>query len=54
MRKRPIIQMNAEFEQIKPTALSRQILALTGRLETLAQAKKPAVVKPPVNRAWKA
>lgn len=28
-----------------------QILALTGRLETLSLAKKPAAVKPVVNRA---
>ena len=54
MRKRPIIQMNAEFKRIKPAALSRQILALTGQLETLAFAKKPAAVKPVVNRAWNA
>ncbi|EPR77058.1 hypothetical protein ADILRU_0897 [Leifsonia rubra CMS 76R] len=39
---------------IKPAALSRQILALAGQLETLALAKKPATVKPPVNRAWNA
>ncbi|TQO21141.1 hypothetical protein FB472_2812 [Rhodoglobus vestalii] len=39
---------------IKPAPLSRQILALTGQLETLALAKKPATVKPPVNRAWNA
>ena len=54
MRKRPIIQMNAEFNHIKPAALSRHILALTGELETLALAKKPAEVKPAVNRAWNA
>ena len=36
MRKRPIIRMNAAFKQIKPGALSRQILALTAQLETLA------------------
>ena len=51
MRKRPIIQMNAEFKRIRPAALSRQILALTGRLETLALAKKPAALKPAVNHA---
>src|SRR5690625_460141 len=51
MRKRPIISMNAEFKRIKPGALSRQILALTGQLETLAQAKKPAPAKPRVNHA---
>ncbi|GAB3248377.1 integrase catalytic domain-containing protein [Arthrobacter pigmenti] len=53
MRKRPIISMNAAFKRIKPGALSRQILALTAELETLALAKKPAPVKP-VNRAWNA
>ena len=52
MRKRPIIQMNAEFKRLKPAALSRNILALTGQLETLALAKKPATVKPRVNQAW--
>jgi len=52
MRKRPVIQMNAEFKRIKPAALSRHILALTGQLETLALAKKPAEAKPPVNRAF--
>lgn len=38
----PIIRMNAAFKQIKQATLSRQILALTGRLETLATAKAPA------------
>jgi len=52
MAKRPIIQMNAEFTRIKPAALSRNILALTGELETLALAKKPAAVTPDVNRAF--
>ena len=51
MRKMPIIRMNAEFKRVHPAAQSRQILALTGRLETLALAKKPAAVKPPVNSA---
>ena len=54
MAKRPIIQMNAEFTRIRPAALSRNILALTGELETLALAKKPAAVKPAINRAWNA
>jgi hypothetical protein len=53
MRKRPVIAMNAAFKRIKPGALSRQILALTGELETLALAKKTAPPKP-VNRAWNA
>jgi hypothetical protein len=52
MRKRPIITMNAAFKRIKPAALSRQILALTGELEVLAQAKKAPRSKPPVNHAW--
>jgi len=39
VRKRPIITMNAVFKRLKPAALSRQILALTGQLEALAQAK---------------
>lgn len=51
MRKRPITQMNAAFKRIKPAALSRQLLALAGKLETLALAQKPGTVKP-VNRAW--
>jgi len=51
MRKRPIITMNATFKQLKPAALSRQILALTGQLEILAQAKKAPRSKP-VNHAW--
>ncbi|MEO6981915.1 MAG: hypothetical protein ABI072_02230 [Edaphobacter sp.] len=44
--------MNAQFKRIKPATLSRQILALTGQLETLSLAKKPAALKPPVNRAF--
>jgi hypothetical protein len=40
LRKRPIITMNATLKRLKPAALSRQILALTGQLEILAQAKK--------------
>jgi Integrase core domain len=50
--KRPIIAMNAAFKRIKPAALSRQILALTSQLETLAQAKAAPPAKPPVNHAW--
>lgn len=34
MRKRPSIQMNAEFKRIKPAAASRQILALSAELRT--------------------
>ncbi|MET0781219.1 MAG: transposase family protein [Microbacterium sp.] len=52
VRKMPVIRMNAEFKRIHPAALSRQILALTGRLETLALAKRPAPVKPAVNHTW--
>jgi transposase InsO family protein len=52
MRKRPIITMSAAFKRLKPAALSRQILALTGELEVLAQAKKAPRSKPPVNTAW--
>jgi len=52
MRKRPIIQMNAQFKRIKPGALSRQILALTGELETMALAKRPAERKPTVNYSF--
>jgi hypothetical protein len=51
MRKRPVIRMNAAVKQITPGALSRQILALTAQLETLATAKPPAAAKP-INRAW--
>jgi len=54
MHKRPTIAMNAQFKRIKPAALSRNIFALTGQLETLALAKRPATIKPPVNRAWNA
>jgi hypothetical protein len=43
--------MNAAFKRIKPAALSRQILAPTGQLEVLAQAKKAPRSKPPVNTA---
>ncbi len=39
IRKRPVIAMNAQFKRLKPATLSRQILALTGQLETLTQAK---------------
>lgn len=39
VRKRPIITMDAQFRHLKPAAMSRQILALTGQLEALAQAK---------------
>jgi hypothetical protein len=51
VRKRPIIAMNATFKRLKPATLSRQILALTGELETLTLAKAPAKPRP-VNHAW--
>lgn len=35
----PFIQMNAVFKKIRVMTLSRQIMALTGRFETLANAK---------------
>lgn len=52
IRKMPTTGMNFTFKTIKPAALSRHVLALTGRLETLALAKIPAQVKPAVNRAF--
>ncbi|MFF1832591.1 transposase family protein [Paenarthrobacter sp. NPDC058040] len=48
----PVIRMNAQYKKIKPSALSQQILALTGQLETIATAKRPAPVKPAVNEQW--
>lgn len=51
MRKMPLIRMNAEFKHVHPAAQSRQILALTGRLEALTLAKKPTAAKPAINRA---
>jgi hypothetical protein len=52
VRNRPKIGMDATFKRIKPAAMSRQILALTGELEALSLAKAPARPKPPVNHAW--
>jgi len=52
IRKRPIITMKAEFKRIKPAAMSRHILALTGDLEVLAQAKKAPRARAAVNHAW--
>lgn len=54
VRKRPKITMNATFKRLKPAALSRKILALTGELEVLAHAKTPPRAKPAVNTAWNA
>jgi len=51
VRNRPVITMNAVFKRLKPAALSRQILALTGELEALAIAKAPAKLRQ-VNHAW--
>lgn len=48
MRKRPIITMNAAIKRIKPAALQREILALTGRLEQLSLAKKLRHSKPTI------
>lgn len=39
IRKRPVITMNARFKRLRLGTLQRQILDLTGQLETLAQAK---------------
>jgi hypothetical protein len=39
IRKGPVIAMNAQFKRLKPAALSRHILTLTGELEVLARAK---------------
>jgi hypothetical protein len=50
--KQSIVRMDSQFADIKPATLSRHILALTGQLETLTLAKKPAPTKPPVNHAW--
>lgn len=52
VRARPKITMNAQFKRLKPAVLSRQILALTGQLETLTQAKKAPRTQPRVNHAW--
>lgn len=52
VRKRPKIGMHAQLKRIKPAALSRQILALTGQLETLAQAKKAPRSQPAVNHTF--
>ncbi|WP_199184369.1 DDE-type integrase/transposase/recombinase [Cryobacterium sp. Y62] len=45
VRKRPIIHMNAQFKQLKPAALSRKILALTGELETLSLGQEARAVQ---------
>ncbi|HEY3575271.1 MAG TPA: integrase [Arthrobacter sp.] len=50
--RKAVTRMNAEYRKVRPAALSRQILALTGQLETLATAKQPAPVRPPVDEDW--
>lgn len=52
MRKRPIISMNAAFKRIKPAALERQVLDLTGRLEALSVAKTPTRARPVAHKFW--
>lgn len=47
-----LIRMNTEYQKVRPAALSRQILTLTRRLETLSTAKRPARVNPLVNEDW--
>jgi len=54
LAKRLIIPMSPEFTRTKTPALSRNILAPIGELETLALAKKLATVKPAVIRDWNA
>lgn len=49
--KQAVTAMNATFAQLQPATLSRQILALTAELETLAQAKKAPRTRP-VNHTW--
>jgi hypothetical protein len=44
--------MNTTFKRLKPAPMSRQTLALTGELETIAVAKTPTKPKPAVNHAW--
>ena len=54
VNKRSEIGMNTQFKKIKPLALSRQIGALTGQLETVALTKTPAPAKPVVNTKFNA
>ncbi|MGK3958516.1 hypothetical protein ACLKOZ_20265 [Arthrobacter sp. R4] len=42
-----MIRMDAHYKKIRPAALSRQILALTGQLEAVTTAKQPALTSPP-------
>ncbi|MDR7347990.1 hypothetical protein J2S62_002247 [Enteractinococcus fodinae] len=51
VRKRPIITMNAAFKRIKPAALQRKIMTMTGELETLSLAKKTGRAKPAIATA---
>ncbi|MHC6222518.1 integrase catalytic domain-containing protein [Arthrobacter sp. MMS24-S77] len=43
---------NKNDAKIRSAGLSRQILALTGRLEAIATGKQPAPIKPVVNERW--
>lgn len=52
VQKMPIIRMNAQFKKIHPAALSRQILALAGRLETISLTKKTAPIRPTPNTTF--
>jgi len=47
MGKRPVIGMNAQFKKIRVMALSRQILALTGELDTISRHKNKTTVPLP-------
>ncbi|MDR1392932.1 MAG: hypothetical protein LBJ62_03045 [Bifidobacteriaceae bacterium] len=51
-RKMPTIRMNAQLKKIRPAQLQREITHLTGLLQAAAVTKRPALAKPPVNRAW--
>src|SRR5690625_2281949 len=51
MRKRPIITMNAAIKRIKPAALQRGIMTMTGQLETMSLAKKTGRSKPTIATA---
>lgn len=51
MRKRPIVTMNAAIKRIKPSTLQRDIMAMTGKLETMSLAKKTGHSKPKIATA---
>ena len=44
--------MNVESKRVRPAAQSGQILARTGKLETLASTKMPPTVKRPPNQTF--